>query len=476
MICVIFFHQQRASTPVGSQTRIVGNTLVTPILQSNVPQAHQPTSFFTANPAGPSQQTAVGSAGSTNFFNSLQGNHAAAAAAAAAVQPPQGAQHMQSLNTIHIQTAAAAQAQPLQQQQQQHQQHHHQPVHYQSQGTMQYSQAGPVGVGLPYSSQPGTSRHTTHSMSTGVERKPMLDISAASGMSELSYMASPRSSDMHQHVDAKPFSPNRISVSSQPSELQRSNSHSDMPAQATSNQQFASSGHPTVKPTFPNAPNQSVRQPFGHQNQQFQQPQQQQQASYMPRVPTTTQAPLRGIALRPGPPPQQSSQMQTQGFPNQPVPHQLIRFPTTAAQVRFRPPMPQANMPVRVQVSSSSTAGSTVRSMDHGQPVPTVSQSGNFSRKVAQSGGSSKAPQALGKPSVKPVPQASGEYKPPSSEGLKSMSSEREALLASTKAFFSNLKTQEYSKISGKPSDKASMDSSATQSDGSQNKGPSNKN
>lgn len=483
------YGQQRATTPVGSQTRLLGNALVTPIMQSNIHQATQPTSFFTANNSGPSQPTAVGSAGSTNFFNSLQGNHAAAAAAAA-VQQPQGAQHMQSLNTIQIQTAAAAAAAAVQpppqpqhlQQHQQHQQHpqpHPQPapMHYPSQGTMQYSQSRPVGLGGPYSSQPGTTRHTTHNVSSGDDRKPMLDLSASSTsvMNEMSYMVSPRSSDMQQHVDAKPFSPNRVSSSSQPPELQRSSSHSDMPAPAvaTSNPQFASGGHPTIKATFPNAPTHAVRQPYGHQNQPYQQ-QQQQQTSFMPRAPSTTQAPVRGMTLRPGPPPQQSSQIQPQGFQSQPVPHQLIRFPAAAAQVRFRPPMPQANMSARLPISSASSAGPTPRSVDHNQPGPAIVQSSSFTRKPTPLGVPSKAPPAPSvKPTPKPAPQAPGDYKPTSSEGPKSKSSEREALIASTKAFFTNLKNQS----GGKPGDKASTASSgATQSDGSQGKGTSNKN
>jgi hypothetical protein len=312
----------------------------------------------------------------------------------------------------------------------------------------------------PYVSQSMTARITGHGGAVGMDRKSMLDMPVpSSDVNESSLMSSPKSSDMQQHVDAKPFSPNRISGSSQPPELQRSSSHSDMPTVVSSSQQFVSSNSQVVKPTFPNVPGQAVvRQQYGLQNQQ--QPQQpQQQASFMPRVPSTQAPPPRGIPVRPGGPPQPSSQMQAQGFQSQPVPPHLMRFSAVGAQMRFRPPLPQANMSQRLPTSSAAAASPLPRSADPGQTGTTsVSQSGGFQRKP---GGPSKG--ALGSGNIstsKPGASATGEYKQPSSESSKSKASEKEALLASTKAFFTNLKNQENSKSSGKHSDKASVENS----------------
>ncbi|XP_022094928.1 protein PRRC2C-like [Acanthaster planci] len=454
---------QRAATPVGSQTRLLGNALVTPILQSNIHQAQQPASFFTTNPGPTQQPTGVGSAGSTNFFNSLNSIQGSHPTAAAAVQPPQGAQHLQSLGTVPLQAAAPAQPQPLQQQQQ----HQPQPapLHYQSQANPQFSQSASVGVVGPYASQSVTARITGHGGAVGMDRKPVLDMPApSSDVNESSLMSSPKSSDMQQHVDAKPFSPNRISGSSQPAEPQRSSSHSDAPSMVSSSQQFVSSNSQVVKPTFPNVPSQAVvRQQFGLQNQQQpqQQQQQQQQASFMPRVPTTQAPPPRGMTVRPGGPPQPSSQMQPQGFPAQAVPPHLMRFPAVGTQMRFRPPLPQANMSQRLPTSSAAPAGPSPRSADPGQTGTTpVSQSSSFQRKSA---GPSKGAVGPGNISTsKSGASAAGEYKQPSSESSKSKASEKEALLASTKAFFTNLKNQESSKSSGKPTDKVSTENSGS--------------
>ena len=239
-----FFHcfilQQRASTQVGAQTGLVGNSLVAAV--QPLAQA-QPTSFFTgsappaqAHPSHPAAQqapaphqsagAAAGAAGSTNFYNSLNSLQTTLQGTHGAIQPP-----TPTLQPVAIQlppSAAPPAPAPAPAPQPQ--------LQFQSQtagANTQLSHSQPPSLALPsqHTQLPPQQRvnaRPTTLVGFPVERKPMptiipqehpnlatLTAAPQSGGNEHLFQhqqpraLSPKSSDMQQHVDAKPFSPNR---------------------------------------------------------------------------------------------------------------------------------------------------------------------------------------------------------------------------------------------------------------------------